>query len=82
MHVLKEIARCEESALKELAEMFQVESDDSIPVSFDLPQLLDLQEGERRPFLKVMLEGCPSDMVPVFIDKYLEHINGLGPYVT
>eukprot|EP00904_Undaria_pinnatifida_P005008 jgi/Undpi1/1637/HiC_scaffold_11.g05027.m1 len=82
MHVLKEISRTEESALKELAVMFQVENDDSLPVSFDLPQLLDLKEGERRPFLYGMLQCCPSDMVPVFIDKYLDHINGLAPYVS
>lgn len=59
--------------------MPQVDSDDSIPVDFDIHQLLDLKEDERRPFLGDMLRDCPSDHVPAFIDTCLDRIKGLKP---
>lgn len=59
-----------------------MESEDKLPVSFDLHQLVDLEEGERRAFLESMLQACSSDAMPAFIDKCLERIIGLDTRVS
>lgn len=55
----------------------QVENKDNLPLSFDLLHLVQLKEGDRRPFLENSLHACTSDAVPAFMDKYLERIKGL-----
>lgn len=59
----------------------QVESEDNLPVNFDIHVLLDLHEDERRSFLSNMLKDCPSEEVQTFMDKYLERIHELNPYL-
>lgn len=60
-----------------------MESEDELPVSFDLHQLVDLKEDARRAFLEDMLHACPAvDTFPAFIDKYLEQIKDLDARVT
>jgi len=60
----------------------QVECEDSLPVSFDLHQLVGLKEGDRRSSLENMLKVCESDDTTVFIDKWLERIKGFDARVT
>lgn len=60
----------------------QVEAEENIPVSFDIHQLLSLDEVARRPFLDNLLKGCPAnEEVPAFVEKYVGHIKGLNPYL-
>ncbi|CAM9187100.1 unnamed protein product [Pylaiella littoralis] len=82
MDVLRDILTTEEEALEELVQMYQAESKVNPPPSFDLLQLVRLEEGERRPFLESSLQACVSDAVPAFIDKYLERTKGLEARVT
>lgn len=58
----------------------QVENDDQLPVNLDIYQLLNLPEGERRPFLSDMLKGCPDGgaSVATFTDTFLERLQGLS----
>ncbi|CAB1102811.1 unnamed protein product [Ectocarpus sp. CCAP 1310/34] len=78
MDTRRALARTEEAALKDLVAMFKVESEEQLPVSFDVHRLLELEEGERRSFVKNMLQAYSSctDATPMsidsFIDKYLE----------
>ncbi|CAN0312074.1 unnamed protein product, partial [Ectocarpus sp. 13 AM-2016] len=78
MDTRRALAKTEEAALKDLVAMFKVESEEQLPVSFDVHRLLGLEEGERRSFVQNMLHAhsyC-TDATPMsidsFIDKYLE----------
>eukprot|EP00903_Cladosiphon_okamuranus_P015666 g14468.t1 len=82
MGILRELSLMEEETTKELVQIFQVESDDTLPVSLDLHQLVDLEEGSRRPFLESMLHGCGREEMPAFIDKCLERIRELDARVS
>ncbi|CAM9377965.1 unnamed protein product [Ectocarpus sp. 12 AP-2014] len=78
MDTRRALAKTEEAALKDLVAMFKVESEEQLPVSFDVHRLLGLEEGERRSFVQNMLHAHSSctDATPMsidsFIDKYLE----------
>eukprot|EP00752_Nemacystus_decipiens_P007748 g6926.t1 len=82
MGTLRELSRTEDEVIEELVQMFKVESEDELPVPFDLQQLVYMKEGERRAFLENLLQACASDAMPAFIDKCLERINDLGARVS
>ncbi|CAN0075933.1 unnamed protein product [Ectocarpus sp. 12 AP-2014] len=78
MDTRRALAKTEEAALKDLVAMFKVESEEQLPVSFDVHRLLGLEEGERRSFVQNIFHARSSctDSTPMsidsFIDKYLE----------
>lgn len=82
MFVLKQINRTEEAAIAELVQMYKVESEDDLPVSFDIHQLVDMPHEDRRDYLTSLLKGCPSDdSVQAFMDKYLDTVKELNPHL-
>lgn len=56
----------------------QVQSQDDLPVSFDVHHLVNMAEAERRPYLTGILEECPSEAREAFVDKYLRIIKQLN----
>lgn len=60
---------------------WQVESEDDLPVAFDVHEIVDMDVTERRSHLTTVLKDCPSDGKEAFIEKYVERINELNPHL-
>lgn len=59
----------------------QVESEDDLPVTFDVHELVDMDQDERRTHLTSLLKECPGAGVEAFKEKYLDRINELNPHL-
>ncbi|CAN0263646.1 unnamed protein product, partial [Ectocarpus fasciculatus] len=73
MDTRRALARTEEAALKDLVAMFKVDSEEELPVSFDVHRLLELKESERRDFVRNMLDAYSpcTDAAPMSIDSFI-----------
>ena len=83
MAVLREIARLEEAALEELAELYGVDDEDDLDLEFDIHDYVSMEEGERKEALLKLLEECPASAADVekWADSFLEKIKGLNPHL-
>lgn len=60
--------------------LVKVESEDDIPVEFDILKIIEKDETAQRQFLADMLADCPNrEGALEFIDKFLHRVKELNP---
>ncbi len=64
MKQLIKVQQVEQWFMTKLVELYQVEDEDALPISFDLLEVIETPKDNRIDFLKEKLAACPSDAEP------------------
>lgn len=64
MKQLIKVQQVEQWFMEKLVELYKVEDEDGLPISFDLLEVIETPKEARDAFLKDKVKECPSDAEP------------------